>query len=424
MKVLVIGSGGREHALVWKIAQSPLVKQIFAAPGNGGTALSSKSRNIDLKATEIEKLLDFAIKEKIDLTVVGPEDPLSLGIVDLFAKKGQKIYGPSRKGAMLEASKCFAKEFLKREGIPTPSFKIFNDYDACIKAIDKEIPPIVLKADGLALGKGVKICNSTGEAKEELKSMMLEKSLGEAGRKIILDEFIKGVELSFIAMSDGKNLLPLAPSQDNKRLLDDDKGPNTGGMGAYSPIPFVNEALEKKIMTKIMQKTIDGMAKNGTPFKGTLYAGLIFKGEEPLVLEFNARFGDPETQPLLFRMKSDVVPLLLASVEGNLSKQKIEWEDKTSICVVIASGGYPGNYKKGLPIEGPIGREDGDENSIVFHAGTVLKNGKFFTNGGRVLSVCVKDKSIKAAKLKAIELAEKIKFEGAHFRRDIGDKIL
>ena len=424
MKILVIGSGGREHALVWKISRSPLVKQIYTAPGNGGTARTPKNRNLDIKATELEKLCDFAKGEKIDLTVVGPEDPLSMGIVDLFSKKGLKIFGPTKYAAMLESSKGFAKNFMKENGVPTPDFKIFDDYEKCLSAIPEETPPIVLKADGLALGKGVKICMSHEEARQELNSIMRDKSLGDAGNIVILDKFIKGFEVSYLALSDGEHLLPLATSQDNKRLLDGDRGPNTGGMGVVSPIPEVDKKMEKRIMRETMERTIQGMAERGHPFRGVLYAGLIFDGGNPLALEFNARFGDPETQPLLFRMKSDIVPLLMASADGNLSGMKIEWDERYAVCVVIASGGYPGDYRKGLPVSGPLDMDEDDDDAMIFHAGTILKDGKIFTNGGRVFGVCVKDRDVKKAKIRAIEIAEQVKFEDAQFRRDIGDKIL
>ncbi len=424
MKILVVGSGGREHALVWKISKSPLVKSIYTAPGNGGTEFAEKNTNISIKPDNIDELLDFARDKKIDLTVVGPEDPLCLGIVDIFEKAGQKIFGPCKPAARLEASKGFAKEFMKKHGIPTPNFKQFDNYDDCLNEIERTNPPIVIKADGLALGKGVKICSTVENAKDELRSMMIDKNLGDAGSKIVLDKYIEGFEISYIALSDGERLIPLATSQDNKRLLDGDKGPNTGGMGAYSPIKRITTVMEDKITKDIMEPVIKGMQQNGSPFKGTLYAGLIYKKENPLVLEFNVRFGDPETQPLLFRMKSDIVPFLLASAEGNFKDLKMQWEDKFSTCVVIASGGYPGKYKKGLPITGPLNISDEDENAIVFHAGTKAEGDKVLTNGGRVLSVCVKDKDPSKARQKTIELCERIKFEGSQFRKDIGLKVI
>jgi phosphoribosylamine---glycine ligase len=424
MKILVIGSGGREHSLVWKLSKSDLVEKIYTAPGNGGTAVEAKNKNLPIKATELEKLADFASAEKIDLTIVGPEDPLSLGIVDLFEAKGLKIFGPSAKAARLESSKIFAKKFMKDKGIPTPAFKIFDDYPAAYEAVKNEKPPIVLKADGLALGKGVKICTSASEACEELESMMLKGSLGNAAKSVILDQFIDGgFEVSFLALADGKTLLPLATSQDNKRLCDNDKGPNTGGMGVVSPIPQVGPKIEKGIIDTIMQKTIDGMKSDGIPYKGVLYAGLIFDGSRPLVLEYNARFGDPETQPLLFRMKSDIVPPLYAAASGDISGQTIEWDEKFSVCIVMASKGYPGEYKRGLPITG-LEKLKKTEDTMIFHAGTSYQDGRYFTNGGRVLGICAKDKDLARAKAKALELAEKIRFEGAQYRKDIGDKIL
>jgi phosphoribosylamine---glycine ligase len=424
MKILVIGSGGREHSLVWKLSKSDLVEKIYTAPGNGGTAVEAKNKNLPIKATELEKLADFASVEKIDLTIVGPEDPLSLGIVDLFEAKGLKIFGPSAKAARLESSKIFAKRFMKDKGIPTPAFKIFDDYPAAYAAVKNEKPPIVLKADGLALGKGVKICTSAIEACEELESMMLKSSLGDAAKSVILDQFIDGgFEVSFLALADGKTLLPLATSQDNKRLCANDKGPNTGGMGVVSPIPQVDPKTEKGIIDTIMQKTIDGMKSDGIPYKGVLYAGLIFDGSKPLVLEYNARFGDPETQPLLFRMKSDIVPPLYAAATGDISGQVIEWDEKFSVCIVMASKGYPGEYKKGLPITG-LEKLKKTEDTMIFHAGTSYQDGRYFTNGGRVLGICAKDNDLAKAKAKALELAEKIRFEGAQYRKDIGDKIL
>lgn len=424
MKILVIGSGGREHALVWKISRSPLVKGIFTACGNGGTAGVSKNMNVDIKPDRIDDLLDFAKSKKIDLTVVGPEDPLCSGIVDRFESKGYPIFGPRSAPARLEGSKAFAKHFMKENSIPTPAFGEFDDYEKCLEAIEDTEPPIVIKADGLALGKGVKICPTLRDAKNELCTIMVDKVLGEAGSKVILDEFIEGFEISYIALSDGERIIPLATSQDNKRLLEGDKGPNTGGMGAYSPISRISGDMEERILREVMEPAIRGMKEGGSPFKGTLYAGLIYRGSDPLVLEFNVRFGDPETQPLLFRMKSDIVPFLTASAMGDFKDLKMEWEDKFSICVVMASGGYPGKYKKGLPIEGPLNINEKDSDCMVFHAGTKEENGKIVTNGGRVLGICVKDADPAKAREKAIELAEKISFEGAHFRKDIGSKVI
>ncbi len=353
MKVLVVGGGGREHALVWKIAQSPRVKKIYCAPGNAGIAQMAEC--LSISAEDVKGLTAWAEKEKIDLTVVGPEAPLTLGMVDVFRARGLRIFGPSQKAAEIEGSKAFAKELMKKYGIPTGESETFTDPAAAVKYVKGKGAPLVVKADGLAAGKGVIICRTVEEALSALDLILVQKAFGAAGAKVVVEEFLEGEEASFLAFTDGETVLPLPTSQDHKAIYDNDQGPNTGGMGAYSPAPVVTEKVHREVMEKIMIPTVRGMAREGRKYQGVLYAGLMIKDEKPKVLEFNARFGDPEAQPLLMRMKSDLIPVLEATIDGKLSGQKMELEDRSSVCVVMASGGYPGSYEKGKVISGSGG---------------------------------------------------------------------
>ena len=421
MKILVIGSGGREHALVWKISQSRRVKKIFCAPGNAGIA--DLATCVPIGAMEIEKLIQFAKKEAIDLTVVGPEAPLSLGIVDIFQKKGLKIFGATRKAAEIEYSKSFAKSLMNQYGIPTAESKAFTQHEKAEAYIKKAAFPVVVKANGLAAGKGVVICQNVDEALNALKLIMLDLAFGEAGKKVIVEEFLTGEEASFLAFTDGKTVLPLPSSQDHKAVFDNDEGPNTGGMGAYSPAPVVDEYLHRRIMAEVMIPTVNAMAAEGRPYKGVLYAGLMIDNDKIKVLEFNARFGDPEAQPLLIRLKNDIVDIMEAVIEGRLDKCKLDIDERASVCVVMASGGYPGVYAKRLPISG-LEEARKIKNVIVFHSGTSSEGGSVLTNGGRVLGVTALGDSVKEAIATAYQAVSKITWEGVHFRRDIGQKAL
>ena len=424
MKILVIGSGGREHALVWKISQSRRVKKIFCAPGNAGIA--DLATCVPIEAVEIEKLIQFVKTEAINLTVVGPEAPLSLGIVDIFQKKGFKIFGATRKAAEIEYSKSFAKSLMNQYGIPTAESKSFTRHEKAEAYIRKADFPVVVKADGLAAGKGVLICQTVDEALDALKLIMLDMAFGEAGKKVIVEEFLIGEEASFLAFTDGKTVLALPSSQDHKAVFDNDEGPNTGGMGAYSPAPVVDEYLHRRIMEEVMIPTVNAMAAEGRPYKGVLYAGLMIDNDKIKVLEFNARFGDPEAQPLLIRLKNDIVDIMEAIIDGRLDKCRLDIDERASVCVVMASGGYPGAYSKGIPI---FGLEDVRKlkNVIVFHAGTSFANGTLgsvVTNGGRVLGVTALGDSVKEAIATAYHAVSKITWEGVQYRRDIGQKAL
>lgn len=421
MKVLVVGGGGREHALVWKIAQSPRVSKVFCAPGNAGIA--QQATLVSINANDLNDLLDFALKERVDLTVVGPEEPLTRGIVDLFESKGLTIFGANQKAAELEGSKAFAKRMMKTYHIPTASYEVFEDRQQAIQYVREQGAPIVVKADGLAAGKGVILCKTVEDALEAIDQMMVKKIFGEAGRRVVIEEYLVGEEASYIALTDGKAILPLASSQDHKAVYDGDEGPNTGGMGAYSPAPVVTEEVNQRIVEKILRPVIQGMAEEGRPYKGVIYAGLMIHNGQPKVLEFNARFGDPETQPVLMRMKGDIVPFLLACIEGTLSQCKMEWDDRASVCVVMASKGYPGNYEKGKIIRG-LDEVSRLEDIFVFHAGTALKEGQTVTSGGRVLGVTGLGENIPRAIEKTYQAVQKISWEGVHYRRDIGKKAL
>ena len=424
MKVLIVGSGGREHALAWKASRSDLTSEIYVAPGNGGTALERDITNVEISAEDIDGLASFALKNKIDLTIVGPEVPLVLGITDEFKKKGLRCFGPSKDAARLEGSKDFMKDFLSRNNIPTALYKSFTDINLAKDYVKNHSIPVVIKADGLAAGKGVIIANSTEEAVEAIEQCMEDKEFGEAGSKVVIEEFLEGEEASFIVLTDGNVILPLASSQDHKARDDGDKGPNTGGMGAYSPAPVVTENLHKKIMDEVIIPTIEGLNKEGMNYCGFLYAGLMIdKNKNIKVLEFNCRFGDPETQPILLRMKSDLINLCFEAAEGKLVESEIFWDERVSLGVVMAAGGYPNNYDKGFEISGLL--ENETEDLKIFHAGTSLnKEDKVVTNGGRVLCVTALGSNTKEAKEKAYQRVKSIKWEKAYFRRDIGYRAL
>jgi len=421
MKVLVIGSGGREHALVWKIMQSPKVSQIYCAPGNTGISKLAQCINIDVDS--IEKLVDFAQEEKIDLTVVGPELPLSKGIVNEFSRKDLRIFGPSREAADIESSKVFSKHLMKKYNIPTANYEVFGNSKEAFDYIKQQTFPLVIKADGLAAGKGVFIVKNLVEARDALDALMEEKKFGEAGRQVIIEEFLEGEEVSILAFCDGKTVAPMVSSQDHKKIFDNDQGPNTGGMGAYSPVPFYPNEFKKTVLEEILKPTVKGLQSERREYRGVLYAGLVLTEEGPKVLEFNARFGDPETQVVLPRLKTDLVDILNAVIDGSLHKINIEWEDNAAVCVVVASGGYPGKYQKGKVISG-LERLENMKGIIVFHAGTKFQDGKIITSGGRVLGITSWDNTISKAKEKAYEGVEKIYFEDMYYRKDIAVKAI
>ncbi|WP_457623961.1 phosphoribosylamine--glycine ligase [Persephonella sp.] len=418
MKVLVVGNGGREHALAWKIKQSPLVSQLYVARGNAG--IWQIARKVDISPTDVNALVEFAKKEGIDLTVVGPEQPLSEGIVDAFEEAGLKIFGHRKNAAVLEASKVFAKNFMKKYGIPTAFYETFDNEDEAVDFIKKMGTPIVIKADGLAAGKGVVIAHTEEEAIETVKDMFGGR-FGEASKRIVIEEFLEGEEASYIAMVDGEELVPMATSQDHKQVYDGDKGPNTGGMGAYSPAPVITPEVERQILEKIMYPTLRGMKAEGRQMRGFLYAGLMIGPKGINVLEFNVRMGDPETQPIMRRLESDLVQHILDIIDGKIKDVQPVWSNKYSIGVVMASKGYPGKYEKGFEITG-IEEAEKDPDIVVFHAGTDIRDGKLVTAGGRVLTVTATGDTLKEAKEKVYRAVEKIHFEGAHYRRDIGDK--
>jgi phosphoribosylamine--glycine ligase len=421
MKVLVIGSGGREHALVWKIAQSPLVKKIYCAPGNAGTGMLVE--NVDLAVDNLPGLLAFARKEGIDLTVVGPELPLSLGIVDLFEDHHLKVFGARKNAALIEASKSFAKEIMQKYGIPTAAYEVFTEVEPALDFIEQVGAPIVVKADGLAAGKGVVVARTRDEAEAAVLEMLAGNALGSAGSQIVIEEFLEGEEASFLAFTDGKRIIPLASAQDHKPVFDNDLGPNTGGMGAYSPAPVVTPAIHEMVMEQVMRRAVDGMAAEGRPYRGVLYAGLMIKDGVVKTLEFNARFGDPECQPLLMRLKSDIVPVLLAVAAGDLGRITLEWHDAATICVALAAEGYPGEYRKGDRISG-LEQAAEMKDLMVFHAGTTMQGGHCVTNGGRVLGVTALGATVKEAIDRAYAGVALISWPGVHFRKDIGQKAL
>ena len=419
MKVLVVGSGGREHALCWKIAQRPDT-EVYVAPGNIG--MVDVATLVNIKVDDIAGLVDFAKAEGIDLTVVGPELPLTLGIVDAFQEAGLACFGPNKAAAKLEGSKAFSKELMKKYGIPTAAFDTFTDVEKAKAFVDEIGVPCVVKADGLAAGKGVIICMTREEADKAIEDMLTDHDFGDASATIVIEEYMVGPEVSVLAFADGKSVLPMVSAQDHKRIFDGDKGPNTGGMGAYSPAPVYTEALSAEVNKTIIEPTIAAMAAEGTPFTGILYTGLMLTEKGPRVLEYNVRFGDPETQPIMVRMKSDIVALFQACVDGKLDEATLEWHDEAAVCVIMASGGYPASSEKGVPIHGLD--DIAAEEAIVFHSGTAEKDGEIVTNGGRVLGVTAKDATIKGAIDKAYAAVEKINFDHMQFRRDIGARAL
>ncbi|MDD3374389.1 MAG: phosphoribosylamine--glycine ligase [Candidatus Omnitrophica bacterium] len=421
MNVLVIGSGGREHALVWKLKQSPKVKNIFCAPGNGGIEKDAKC--VDIKIDDIQGLRDFAQKNNIGLTVVGPEIPLVAGIVDSFEEKGLKIFGPSKQAAQLEGSKVFSKEFMKKYDIPTASFQSFDDAEKAKAFLEDKVFPLVVKADGLAAGKGVMICQNKEEAEQALDEIMLEKVFSEAGNRVIIEDCLVGEEASILAISDGHQFVVLDSSQDHKRIFDEDIGPNTGGMGAYSPTPVITKEKLVDIALNVIGPTIQGMKEEGAPFKGVLYAGMMMTQDGPMVLEFNVRFGDPETQAILPRLKTDLLDVFLSACNGSLHEIRLEWDKGTCVCVVMSSRGYPGVYEKGKVIKGLSDVQECAD-TIVFHAGTKKQNDQIVTCAGRVLGVTSLGNDIEQAIVKVYNAVEKIQFEGCFFRRDIGEKAL
>ncbi len=421
MKVLVIGSGGREHAVAWKIAQNPKVEKIFCAPGNAGIAGIAEC--VPVKVDDVNGLVDFAKKHKIDLTIVGPEASLVVGVVDAFERNDLSIFGPSRLAAQLEGSKSYAKTFMQKYDIPTANYGTFTEASEAKSFVKSNGLPVVIKADGLAAGKGVFICKNDADANAAIDSFLKRGEFGEAGKKIVIEEFLEGEEASFICISDGTHVLPLASSQDHKAVYDGDQGPNTGGMGAYSPAPVIDDALRDRIMKEIIKPTVAGLNAEGRPFVGFLYAGLMISNGVPRVLEYNVRMGDPETQPLMVRLRSDLVELMNTALDGKLDTFDIRWDDLVSVCVVMASRGYPGHYEKGIEINGleAAGRVTG---SVVFHAGTALKDGKIVTDGGRVLGVTAVGKNYREAITNAYEAVSKISWEGVHYRKDIGYRAL
>ncbi len=421
MKVLVVGGGGREHALIWKIAQSSQVKKIFCAPGNAG--ITGLAECVPIGAEDIDQLLAFALQKKIDLTIVGPEGPLSVGIVDRFEAKGLRIFGASKKAAAIESSKTFAKNLMNKYGVPTSKGASFTSYKPAEAYIKKMGAPIVVKADGLAAGKGVIVCPTVAKAIAALKQILIDKAFGDAGKKVVVEECLVGEEASFLAFTDGKTVLPLPSSQDHKPIFDNDKGPNTGGMGAYSPAPVVDKYLHDRIMNEVMIPTVRGMAAEGHPYKGVLYAGLMINRDQIKVLEFNGRFGDPEAQPLLMRVKNDIVPIIEAIIDERLDQCQLEIDERATVCVVMAAGGYPGKYKKGIPISG-LDKAKRLKDVVVFHAGTGSKGKQIVANGGRVLGVTALGATVADAINKAYKAVAKISWKGVQYRKDIGQKAL
>lgn len=419
MKILVVGGGGREHALVWKLAQSPRVKKIYCAPGNAG--ISQLAECVNIAADDIDKLLIFAQEHKIDLTVVGPEVPLIGGIVNKFTKAGLKIFGPSKEAAEIEGSKALAKSIMEKYQIPTADYRVFTETEPAIRYIKEIGAPIVVKADGLAAGKGVIVALDAETAVNAVKEIMEDKVFGEAGAQVVIEEFLEGEEVSILAFTDGEHVVPMVSAQDHKRVFDEDQGLNTGGMGAYSPAPVYSPEIAQITLEKILKPTIAGLKSEGRTYRGVIYAGLMLTPKGVKVLEYNARFGDPETQPVLMRLKTDLVDIMEAVIEGRLAEQEIQWFDEAAVCVVLASGGYPGPYEKGKKISG-LGQAD--QNAYVFHAGTAHKDGDTVTAGGRVLGITAKGSNVEEAIYNAYREVEKIHFEGMHYRKDIGKKAL
>jgi phosphoribosylamine--glycine ligase len=419
MKILVIGSGGREHALAWKAAQSPLADKVYVAPGNAGTALEDKLENVNIGVEDIDGLVNFARDHDIGLTIVGPEAPLVIGVTDAFQKAGLNCFGPTRGAAQLEGSKAFTKDFLARHNIPTGDYANFTDTDAALTYVREKGAPIVIKADGLAAGKGVIVAETLQQAEDAIRDMLSGNAFGEAGSRVVIEEFLDGEEASFIVMADGKNVLPMATSQDHKRVGDGDTGLNTGGMGAYSPAPVVTDEIYQRIMDEVIYPTVNGMASEGLPYTGFLYAGLMIMADgTPKVIEYNCRFGDPETQPIMLRMQSDLVAHCLAALDGKLDNENAAWDPRPSLGIVLAAGGYPGSYAKGESIG--LGRISESNDRKVFHAGTALKDGKLVSAGGRVLCATALGNTVTEAQKNAYQLTAEIDWPGAYFRKDIG----
>ncbi|MCG6268077.1 phosphoribosylamine--glycine ligase [Vibrio furnissii] len=419
MRVLIIGSGGREHALGWKVAQNPAVETVFIAPGNAGTALEAKLQNVDIAVEDVAGLVAFAQNNAIELTIVGPEAPLVIGVVDAFRAADLPIFGPTQAAAQLEGSKAFTKDFLARHNIPTAAYANFTEIEPALAYVREQGAPIVVKADGLAAGKGVIVAMTLEEAEDAIKDMLAGNAFGDAGSRVVVEEFLDGEEASFIVMVDGENVLPMATSQDHKRVGDQDTGPNTGGMGAYSPAPVVTQAIHDRVMQEVIYPTVRGMAAEGNPYTGFLYAGLMIDSTgAPKVIEYNCRFGDPETQPIMMRMQSDLVELCLAAIDGKLDQVESKWDPRASIGIVLAAGGYPGDYAKGDIISGlPTTEVEGQK---VFHAGTTDKDGHVVTNGGRVLCATALGNTVSEAQQRAYELAKQISWHGMFHRNDIG----
>ncbi|MGQ6052409.1 phosphoribosylamine--glycine ligase [Serratia sp. IR-2025] len=419
MNILIIGNGGREHALAWKAAQSPLADKVYVAPGNAGTALEANLENVAIAATDIPALVAFAQSHDIGLTIVGPEAPLVIGVVDAFQAAGLKIFGPSQAAAQLEGSKAFTKDFLARHRIPTAEYENFTEVEPALAYVRRKGAPIVIKADGLAAGKGVIVAMTLQEAEEAVRDMLAGNAFGDAGHRIVVEEFLDGEEASFIVMVDGENVVPMATSQDHKRVGDGDTGPNTGGMGAYSPAPVVTDEIHRRAMDQVIWPTVRGMAAEGNTYVGFLYAGLMIAADgQPKVIEFNCRFGDPETQPIMLRLRSDLVELCLAGAEGRLNEKSSDWDERPALGVVLAAGGYPGDYRNGEVIQGLPQRENAD--GKVFHAGTRLQGNDVVTSGGRVLCVTALGDTVAQAQQRAYQLAEGIQWPGSFCRKDIG----
>ncbi|ALX92233.1 phosphoribosylamine--glycine ligase [Serratia fonticola] len=419
MNILIIGNGGREHALAWKAAQSPLADKVYVAPGNAGTALESNLTNVDIAPTDIPALVAFAKDNAIDLTIVGPEAPLVIGVVDAFKAAGLKIFGPSQAAAQLEGSKAFTKDFLARHAIPSAAYQNFTEVEPALAYVRSQGAPIVIKADGLAAGKGVIVAMTLQEAEDAIQDMLAGNAFGDAGHRIVIEEFLTGEEASFIVMVDGENVVPMATSQDHKRVGDGDTGPNTGGMGAYSPAPVVTDEIHQRVMDQVIWPTVRGMAAEGNTYVGFLYAGLMIADDgQPKVIEFNCRFGDPETQPIMLRLRSDLVELCLAGAEGKLDKKTSEWDERPALGVVLAAGGYPADYRQGDVIHGLPQQEDA--NGKVFHAGTRMQGNDVVTNGGRVLCVTALGTTVAQAQQLAYQLAESIQWQDSFCRKDIG----
>lgn len=419
MKVLVVGGGGREHAIIWKLSQSPRISQLYCAPGNGG--ISKLAACVPIKATDIEGIVNYSKENKIDFVMVAPDDPLVAGMVDALKEAGIRAFGPEKAAAVIEGSKSFSKDLMKKYNIPTAQYRVFDSCDAALDYLDTEKAPIVVKADGLALGKGVIIAQTIDEARNAVKDIMTGKVFGEAGNRVVIEECISGPEVSILAFTDGKTVVPMVSSQDHKRIFDNDGGPNTGGMGTFSPSRIYTDELADQCMKEIFIPTIEAMNREGRTFRGILYFGLMITQDGPKVIEYNARFGDPETQVVLPRLKTDLLEIFEAIIDEKLSDIKIEWYDNAAVCVIAASGGYPGKYAAGIEING-IEAAEADENITIFHAGTTCRDGKFFTAGGRVLGVTAVEENMEKAIGKAYAGIEKISFEGIHYRKDIGRK--